>query len=826
MRSGSRGQYEFQIPNSKFLITGFTITLRHAIRVLLKSPGFNGVIIAVLAVGIGATTAIFTIVNGVLLKRLPFADASRLVAVRSVLPGEEGGSASFPDFTDWRANAKAFDAMAAYTGNDVTMTGRGDPVSLPIAATSSGLFTVLDVKPLAGRVLDARDDRPGAEPVAVISEAMWEHRFDRRSTIVGEPVTLDGRRFTIVGVMPAAFEFPIQAERVEAWLPLRSTPFLSEFLEQRAAHFMQVVGRLAPGATLAGANAELAKMSADLAAAYPKSNAKRTATGRSLLDELVQQYRLGLVVLLLASAAVLLIACANVANLLLARAAARQREIAIRMAIGAGRGQLVRQLLTESAMLSLAAGALGVVVAHWALTGLTAVSPINVPRLHGVVIDRSALLFTLLVAMATGMLFGLAPALHLARANSSDVLKDGRGGSGPHSARMRHALVVGEVALSLVLLSSAGLLIRSLTALQHVNPGFVAEHALAAELQLPKTRYAGAASQITFYQRLLEQLHAVPASRETMSSALVTTLPLSGNDLGLGFTIDGRPTDPGNRPTAAYFAISPEYFRAMGIRILKGRPFTERDDQSAARVVIISEALARRYWPDEEPIGKHLTIGYNQGGPSEIVGVVADVKQVDLSEKVRPALYTPYPQTPWPFMAAIVRTTGDPAAAAGAIRAAVTATDPEQPVGRIQAVTEYVDRAVATPRFTAALVGSFASIAVVLAGFGLFSVMAYSVASRRRELGIRLALGAQAADVRRLVMAEAARLGGIGLALGLAGAVAASRVFESLLFGITPSDPVTFGGVSATLFAVLAFAAYLPARRAARIDPMRALRSE
>jgi putative ABC transport system permease protein len=797
---------------------------RQALRVLVQSPGVSTLIVVVLALGIGANTAIFSIVYGIILKPLPFADPSRLVSVRSTLRTGEGDSAAVPDVVDWRAQSTTLAGIAPYTGNDVAMTGRGDAVTLHVALTTSDLFTVLGVKPVLGRPLAPSDDAKGADAVAVISESTWEHRFGRSGSIVGESATLDGRRFTIVGVMPSGFRFPIQADPIDAWLPLGSSPLLGQFLEQRGAHFVQVVGRLAPGAGLAAANAELTTIAARLAAAYPKTNTNRGASVRPLHAELVKEYRAGLLVLMCAVTAVLLIACANVANLLLARASTRQKEMAIRVALGATRAHLLRQLLAESVVLSILGGVLGAVLAMWSVEALVAANPLQIPRLQNVTVDRGLLLFTMAVSTATGVLFGLVPALQLSRSDGGETLREaGRGSSGGRSARTRQLLVIGEVATSLVLLASAGLLLRSLLALQHVDPGFVAEHAVTTELSLPKARYPDPPAQIAFAHRLVDQMRTVPG---VSSSAVATTLPMSGSNLGLSFTIDGRPQDPATRPSAAYFSVSPDYFAAMGIRLVKGRAFTSRDDATSPNVAVISEALARRYWPGDDPIGKHLTIGYNNTGPREIVGIVADVKNLALAETMQPALYTPFAQAAWPFLSAVVRTSGDPGAVAGSLRAAIVKLDPDQPVGKVQTVTEYLARSVATPRFTATVVGAFAAVALLLAGFGLFSVMAYSVAQRRREIGIRVALGARAGDVRWMVVGQALRLGSIGLGLGLIGAFGASRVLDSLLFGVSANDPFTFTGVCAMLLLVLTAAAYLPARRATRVDPIVALRTE
>jgi putative ABC transport system permease protein len=800
--------------------------VRQALRTLRSAPAFSLVVVLVLAVGIGATTIIFSVVNAVLLRPLPFPEAHRLVAIDTLTRGEPDDT-SGPDLEDWRAGTRTLARVAGYSTPSVGLTAPGDPATVPCATVSGDFFDVLGATPIKGRALTAADDRPGAPKAAVLGAALWTSRFARDEAVVGRSITLDGESFTVVGVMPASFEFPLGADRVDVWVPLRTRSLSAQFAAQRGAAFLKVIGRLRDGVPVERAQAELSGIEAGLAKAYPGSNGIRTGVVvRPLQNKLTGEYRLALVVLMAAVGAVLLIACANVANLLLARGTARQKEMAIRAALGAGRLRLLRELLTESVLLSLAGGAAGTALASWGLAALLAASPVEIPRLHAVDIDRTVLLFALAISMATGIVFGLMPALTASRADAGDALKDaGRGTSGGRSLRTRQALVVAEVALSLVLLATAGLLGRTLLALRQVDPGFVAERAIGMQLSLPKARYPELADFVRFYRQMLVETSRIPG---VTASGAATTLPMSGSDLGIGFSIEGQPatSDPSTRTSAAYFAVSPDYFRAMGIRLLRGRLFTERDDEHAANVIVIGETFAKRFWPGENPIGRRVTIGYNNTGPREVIGIVGDVQNLELRQKPALEMYTPYPQTPWPFLSIVARTQAEPITAAAGLRAALRRVDALQPPGEIRTLSEYVSQSVATPRFTAALFGAFASVALFLAAFGLFSVMAYSVAQRRREIGIRLALGASPSAVRSLVLSQAAWLGGLGVAAGVAAALAVSRVLGSLLFGISATDPATFAGVAVLLLGAVFAAAWLPARRATRVDPMVALRAD
>ena len=603
--------------------------IRQAFRTLSKSPGFSALVIIVLSAGIGANAAIFSIVNGVLLKPLPFANAGALVAVETTIKGEPDDT-SYPDFLDWHAQAASFDGLAVYAGTGATLTGVGEATGMSAAVVSPDMLSMLGVPPQRGRTFTADDDKPGAPRTVVITDALWTKRFSRDEGIIGRSITLSGDLFTVVGVMPAGFEFPFDAEDPpQLWMPVRASRFAANWAEQRNASFLHGVGRLKPGASLASAQADMSTIAARLADQYPR-NKSRGVVVRSYQDVLVKDYRLGLIVLLSAVAAVLLIACANIANLLLARGSGRRREIAVRTALGASRGRIARQLIAESLLLAAAGGVGGVLLAAWGVRLLVSLSPLQIPRLHDVHVDGVGLFFTVAISIVAGVLSGLVPAFQLSRTNLGEALKDGdRGGSGAAATRTRQVLVVAEMAISLVLLASAGLLVRSLVTLQSVNPGFVTERSIAMQLQLPGARYPDANAMRNFYRRLRDEVRALPG---VTASAIATAMPMSGSDIGVGFTIEGRPVDPTTRLSAEYFGISPDYFSTMGIPVLKGRGFTERDIDHAPEVIVINDTMAAKYWPNEDPLGKRLTIGYNNSGPREVVGVVAGVKRGTLAD--------------------------------------------------------------------------------------------------------------------------------------------------------------------------------------------------
>ncbi len=797
--------------------------LRQALRALCHAPGFSILVILVLAVGIGANTAIFSIVDGVLLKPLPFPSAARLVAVDTTLKGEPDDTA-YLDFVDWRAQTKTLERLAAYAGAVATVTGpEGPALSAPMVVATSDLFPTLGVTAALGRVLLPDDDKKGAPRVVVVSDALWASRFNRDRGIVGRAIVIDGEPFQVVGVMPPGFQFPIDAEDPALlWMPVYASRFSASWADQRGAGFMKAIGLLKPGLRAEAAQAELVPIEAAIDKDSGRTGA-RSVMVRPFHDVLVKDYRLGLLVLVFAVGSVLLIACANVANLLLARGSVRRRELAIRAALGASRAVLVRQLIVESTALAVAGGVAGALLAVWIVELLVTFSPLMIPRLHAVHVDVSTLVFAALISVATGLLSGVAPAFQLSRANGEEALRESERGGTTGGARTRQALVVAEMALSLVLLTSAGLLGRSLVRLQHVSPGFRTDHAVAMQLLLPEARYGKPDEMRGFARKLRDELRVLPG---VSAVAISTTLPMSGSDIGVGYLVEEHPLPAAQRTPASFFAVGPDYFSILGIRFIEGRSFTDRDDANAPGVIVINRALAQKYWPHESPIGKRITIGYNRTGPRQVVGVVDDVKQRQLADSAPPQIYAPFDQTPWPFVTALVRTQAAPESAYGSMRLALARVDPMLAVGELKTMDQYIARSIATPRFTTLLVGGFATLALLLAGFGLFSVTAYSVAQRRREIGIRVALGARPADIRSLVIGQAVRVGLVGVVVGLAGAFAATRVIESLLYNVTAHDPSTFAAVCAALFTVMLAAAYLPARRAMKVDPIVSLRTE
>ena len=828
--------------------------IRFAVRSLLKHRAFATVIVATLALGIGANTAIFSVVNAALLRPIPFPDAERLYLVWAYRPTSPLPQLplSLPNFLDVRERARSFQSLAVWTSfNDSRFSVTGgcaaadcEPEKVQYAIVSSNLFDVLGVRPEIGRALNANDDNRATAHGVVVSRRLWERRFVGRRSTTGATITLDGNTLDVVGVLPADFRFVNAPREPDVWLPLGLDPFRDR-VYARGANALGVIGRLRPGIEATQAQRELTAIATDLEQRYPDFNRGTTLRLVSLHDQATLGIREGLLILLGAVALVLLIGCANVANLLLARASSRHQEIAIRAALGASRRRLVAQLLCESMVLSVTGGAVGLLVAAW-LVELPAVVPLAAPsvfvpyaaRADDVSLDVVVLAFTLGVSVITGILFGLLPALRASRPSLYSALAArGHGSSDPTRGRTRQLLVVAEVALALTLLVGAGLLLRSFANLRAIDPGFRADHVLTVDLNLPGLRYGAPTRQAQFYDALITRVGALPGVR---SVGGVEQLPLSGPQQATDFRIIGAPPPrQGDEPDAAYASVTPGYFSAMSLVLHSGRVLTESDGASAPRVAVINEAMARRFWPNESPIGKRVALSIEslrfdrpnapprldfEGAAREVVGVVADVRASGIADPVAPALYVPFAQRPVSNLTLAVRTGGNPIRLINPIRAAVRALDPDQPLSSVATMSDIVAASVQQPRDRTTLIGVFAFVALLLAAIGVYGVMAYGVNERTREIGVRVALGASASDVVRLIVRGALGMTLVGVVIGLAGAFMASRLLGSLLFGVRATDLATFVGAAVVIFGVAALASWLPARRAARVDPAVALR--
>jgi putative ABC transport system permease protein len=800
--------------------------IRYGLRMIVKSPGFTVVAVLALALGIGANSAIFTVVNAVLLRALPFERQEQLMYVwgTNLKRGSNRNPASYPDFADWRDQNQVFEHMAAYTQSVAILTGVGAPQQLSGVSASSDLFAVLKAGPAEGRVFTPTDEQPNGERVAIVSYGLWQSRFAGNSKLVGQQIMLDGVSRTVIGIMPQGFAFPLEARKTEYWIPLDPT---TDANKERGAHYLGVIARLKPGVSMQQAQAEMETIARRLEQQYPERNTGRGVNLISMYENVVGKIRPALLILLGAVGFVLLIACANVANLLLARAASRQKEIAIRTALGANRARIVRQLLTESVLLSVLGGALGLLLALWSLDLLVAVIPPDLPRVKEIGLDARVLSFTLIVSVLTGIIFGLAPALQASRLDLNESLKDGGRGSseGIRRNRMRSLLVVSQVALSLVLLTGAGLLIRSFKQLNEVDPGFDPRRVLTATVALPDAKYHEEAQVSAFFQQVLERAATVPGL-ETVGA--VSPLPLSGEIAQNLLTVEGRPPlNPGDRPITNSRIISADYFRAMGIPLIKGRVLTERDKSDAPRVVVINETVARKFFPGEEALGKHINVSLADNNLAEIVGIVGDVKHHSLDEEAGPECYFSYRQIPYPSMTLVARSKSDnPESLAVGLRQAVEQVDRDQPLSDIRPMTQLLGDSLARRRFNMLLLGVFAGVALVLAAVGIFGVMNYSVTQRTHEIGIRMALGAQARDILKMVVGQGMILALTGVVIGLGAAFWLTRFMSSLLYGVTATDPLTFAAVALVLSGVAFLAIIIPARRATKVDPMEALRYE
>jgi putative ABC transport system permease protein len=803
--------------------------ISYSVRMLLKKPSVTIVAIIAIGLGIGANTAIFSVVNTVLLQPLPYEHPEQLVMLSTEQRSQalDGlGSFSVPDFFDVEKSSTTLQYVATAQRSGTIVTQGGDPERVIGAAVSSDYFSVLGVKPELGRVFTREEDQPGAPQVILLSHGLWQRRFGGDPNVLGREIDLGGKA-TVIGIMPAGFEYPISDENQDYWEPIFSAAFMTkETREERANRLLDVIARLKPGVTLAQAKADLDLLSRQVEQKSPESNTNVIFNAVSMHENVTRDYRTALLVMLGAVSLVLLIACANVANLLLARAVARQKEVAIRMALGASRRRIASQLLTESVLLALAGGVVGLLLATWGTDLLVAYGPADVPRLREVGIDTHVLAFTLGLSTLTGVLFGLAPALQASRPDPGNMLKEsGRGLSHGARNRIRGALIVSEVALSLMLLAGAGLLINSFWRLLHTDAGFDPKGVLALDIPLSRTTYTKPEQRSAAFQQLIQRFKNVPGVRD---ASVVSNVPLTDFDVELSFQIEGRPPyKPGEEATADYTVASGDYFRTMNIALLRGRVFTDADTASSPQVMIVSNAFAKHYFPNEEAVGKRIVFDGPDKTPLEIIGVVGDVRRKGLDLGVQPEMYVSYLQKPERRMNLVLKTEArDASLLTQAARAEVKAFDPAQIIWRVQTLEQLLGTSVAPRRFNMLLLGIFASVALILAAIGLYGVMSYSVSWQTHEIGIRMALGANRANVLRLVVQQGMKMALIGLALGLVGAFLVSRVMIGLLYGISPTDPLTFTGVSIVLLGVALLACLIPARRATRVDPIVALRAE
>jgi putative ABC transport system permease protein len=799
--------------------------VRYALRRLFKNPGFTVVAVVTLALGIGANAAIFSVVNGVLLKPLPFFEPDRLVALYHVSEGKRS-SMSGPNFTDVRTLNHTMSEAAAIARVRTILTERGEPVRLNGAEVSVSFFDVLGVHPILGRTFRPDENEKGKTDVAVLGYGLWQERFGADKNVVGQRIVLDGVAKQIVGVMPRGFAYPL--DRV-LWTPLEHT---KEFLvSQRSSWYLVAIGRAKPGVPLERVAADVQTIGKQLSKQYPDHNEGVDIAAVPLREAMVGGIRRAVLVLLGAVGCVLLIACANVANLLLARAAARESEMAVRAALGAARVRLVRQLLTESVILSVLGGGLGLLMAVWGVALLIRLQPQGIPRLDDVTVDGTVIAFSFALSLVTGLVFGVIPAFQATSSGIAGTLKEsGRGALTSRSgARMRGALVVAEMALAVALLAGAGLLVRSFIKLASVDPGFRVDPALTFELSLPDARYEDEPRQIAFFDQLLPRLRSIPG---VQSAGGVMALPLTGTNFVISFEVAGRPpVPPSQQPAMQVRVATPEYFQTIGIPLRRGRFFGAEDRRGATPVVLLTESAVRKFFPNEDPIGKKITIGWGrgQGKPKaggEVVGVIGDVKEEGLSEPNPPEVYLPYNQWPMQSMGVVLKTGVPPETIAAAVRREVHAVDANLPVSNVRTLQQVVERSISQPRFYMALLAIFAAVALALAAIGIFGVLSYTVAQRTREIGIRIALGAPERTVVSLVVRDAMLLVAGGILIGSGAAYLLGQTLETLLFETRRTDPVTFGSVAALLAVVALLASYAPARRATRVDPIVALRAE
>ena len=801
--------------------------IRYAFRMLAKKPGFTIAAVLAVAIGIGANTAIFSVVNAVLLRSLPYKDPDRLTIVlshkRDSLRGS--GSAAFLDVVDWEKQNQSFEEMAVFRSMGYTLTGVGEPERITGGRVSADFFPLLGAEAIEGRTFRPEEDQRGAERVVVLGHGLWQRRFGGDPSIIGQSLTLNAEGHTVIGVLPPDFKFPLDVSDAEMWTAIAHD---GDLLEERGAHYLKVIGRLKPGVSINEAQLEMNEIAARLEQQYPAENTGRIVNLNPMYEHLVSGIRRSLIILLGAVALVLLIACSNVANLMLARAAARTKEIAIRTALGASRRRVVRQLLTESLVLALLGGGAGLLLALWGIELLIKMGPRDIPRLDDISIDGTVLWFTAAASILTGIIFGLVPALKASKPDLNQSLKEGSRGTSESSNRysLRNLLVVVQMALTLVPLVGAGLLVKSFLRLQQVNPGFVSENVLTMKVSLPAMFDEGDKAAL-FFKQATERIEGFPGVE---SVGAVTVLPLIGTNNRTSFNIKSRPYPENQEPVAEFRAITPNYFRAMGIQVIRGRTFTEHDVKGKPGVIIINETMARRFWPDEDPLGQIMSIGVsvseNEPTEWEIVAIVGDLKHFSLDSEAVPEMYIPHTQQPWTAMTLVARSSMDPAQLAAAMRGQVLALDRNQPVSDLRTMNEIVRRSIAQQRFYMLLLALFAVMALVLAAVGVFGVMSYSVTERTREIGIRMALGAQTRDVLRYVVGQGMVFTLAGVVIGLVGSFLLTRFMTNMLYEVDAFDPVTFAAISLLLALVALLACYIPARRATKVDPMVALRYE
>ena len=803
--------------------TGATMLqdIRFALRTFLKSPGFTVVAILALGLGIGANAALFSVINAVLLKPLSYQQPEGLVRIYETFLPRGFGSVSTPNFVDWRQQNHVFVSLEAFSQGSINLQGDAQPERIPLSTGTAGIFELLGAKPLQGRTFLPDEDQPGKPDVAVISERLWRRRFAADPKLLGATLTLDGKPATVIGIMPASFQFPPGSVAVDIWMPLQFSP---NNLKQRGSHWMAVLGRLKPGVTIDSAAADMKQIAASLAQQYPDQQKGRSIIIRSLQEVLVGGIRPALLVLMGSVGFVLLIACANVANLLLARAASRKKEVAVRAALGASRTRLIRQFLTESILLALAGGVLGAFLGDEGVQALVYLASRQIPRATEVHLDGTVFLFLLGVCLFAGIIFGLVPAFQSARDDLQEGLREGgrSGGVGGRGERFRNALVVAEFALALVLLISAGLMLRTFLALNATESGMATRGVLVMSVSVPDGKYPNNSMWQRFYEPALNQIRALPGVR---AAGIISLLPLQSWGTNGNFGIDNRPQgEPGHQPFAEYRSVSPGYFQALGIPILKGRDITSQDSANAPPTIIINDALARRYFPGEDPIG-HKIVWNNA---CTIVGVAGNTHQAGLSADPLPEIYLPAAQRGNGIsgMTLVISTSVDPSSMTHAIESAIRTVDPAQPVFGVKTMERVVTDSLSNQRLYAWLLGVFAGLALILASAGIYGVMSYLVTQRTQEFGVRMALGASTGDVLRMVLRQALVLIALGVAMGLGGAFAATRVLANFLFGVKPIDLATFAAVSAILIVVALVATYLPALRATKVDPMVALRYE